>query len=272
MKIIFLCGSLEPGRDGVGDYTRQLASELILNGHQAGIVAINDQHITDKFEGVQNLGSVSLRVLRLPSHIPALHRFKQARLWIDNFDPEWLSLQFVPFAFHPKGLPFQMGKLLTTLTGDRRWHIMVHELWVGMNKESSLKFFWWGVFQRQLIKALFNKVMPAMGQLYVGWTSPGEWINYSIEVKKTGLYKIATMYTSNGNGAISFDIDNKPATGALMIPSTHNDADTVAWRQWHHWNRVDSLTSIYISKGKHVLTLHIVQQGQMNFDYFEFKL
>jgi len=118
----------------------------------------------------------------------------------------------------------------------------------------------------------FNKVMPVMGQLYVGWTNPGEWINYSIEVKKTGLYKIATMYTSNGNGAISFDIDNKPATGALMIPSTHNDADTVAWRQWHHWNRVDSLTSIYISKGKHVLTLHIVQQGQMNFDYFEFKL
>jgi hypothetical protein len=162
MKIIFLCGSLEPGRDGVGDYTRQLASELILNGHQAGIVAINDQHIKDRFEGVQNLGNVSLQVLRLPSHISSLHRFKLAALWIDNLDPEWLSLQFVPFAFHPKGLPFQMGKLLTTLTGRRRWHIMVHELWVGMNKESSLKFFWWGLFQRQLIKSLFNKLMPAV--------------------------------------------------------------------------------------------------------------
>jgi len=115
----------------------------------------------------------------------------------------------------------------------------------------------------------FNRVMPAMEQLYVGWTNPGEWIAYSIEVKKTGFYAIATMYTANGDGAISFDIDNKPATGNLTIPSTHNDADTVAWRQWHHWNRIDSLTSINISKGKHVITLHIQQHGQMNFDYFE---
>ena len=27
-RITFFCGSLEPGRDGVGDYTRALASEL----------------------------------------------------------------------------------------------------------------------------------------------------------------------------------------------------------------------------------------------------
>jgi carbohydrate binding protein with CBM6 domain len=116
----------------------------------------------------------------------------------------------------------------------------------------------------------FNKTIPLLDHLYVGWTVPGEWINYSINVKKSGVYKIAAMYTANGDGAISFDIDNKPATGELKIPSTHNDADTVAWRQWHHWNRVDSLTSLKIAKGKHLITLHIVQHGQMNFDYFEF--
>ncbi len=116
----------------------------------------------------------------------------------------------------------------------------------------------------------FNKTMPVLDQLYVGWTVPSEWINYSINVKKSGTYKIATMYTANGDGAISFDIDNKPATSELKIPSTHNDADTVAWRQWHHWNRIDSLTSVNIIKGKHLLTLHIAQHGQMNFDYFEF--
>lgn len=27
MTILFLCGSLEPGRDGVGDYTRRLAGD-----------------------------------------------------------------------------------------------------------------------------------------------------------------------------------------------------------------------------------------------------
>lgn len=118
----------------------------------------------------------------------------------------------------------------------------------------------------------FNKTMPAMDQLYVGWTNPGEWINYSIDAKTSGLYTIAVMYTANGDGAISFDIDHTPVTGTLTIPSTHNDADTVAWRQWHHWNRIDSLTSIHITKGKHLLTLHIQQHGQMNFDYFECRL
>jgi hypothetical protein len=116
----------------------------------------------------------------------------------------------------------------------------------------------------------YGKIMPVMDQLYVGWTVPGEWVNYSINVKRSGTYKIAVTYTSNGNGAISFDIDNNPATSEITIPSTHNDADTIAWRQWHHWNRIDSLTPVNIAKGKHLLTLHIARQGQMNFDYFEF--
>jgi len=46
--------------------------------------------------------------------------------------------------------------------------------------------------------------------------------------------------------------------------------DTVAWRQWHHWNKLDSLTTIQINKGKHVLTLHIAEHGNMNFDYLQF--
>lgn len=116
----------------------------------------------------------------------------------------------------------------------------------------------------------FNKTDPTLNQLYVGWTVPGEWINYSICVKNSGLYTIGTMYTANGDGAISFDVDGKPATGNIIIPSTHNNADTVAWRQWHHWNKQDSLTTINISKGKHLLTLHIQQNGNMNFDYMQF--
>jgi Carbohydrate binding module (family 6) len=118
----------------------------------------------------------------------------------------------------------------------------------------------------------FNQTAFVPDQLYVGWTQPGEWINYSITAKETGLYNIAIKYTANGDGAISFDIDGKTATGQLKIPSTHNDADTIAWRQWHHWNRVDSLTAINISKGRHLLTLHITEHGNMNFDYLELEL
>jgi hypothetical protein len=116
----------------------------------------------------------------------------------------------------------------------------------------------------------FSDTKPLMDQLYVGWTVPSEWIKYSVQVKSSGLFNIEIMYTANGNGIISFDVDGKSATSNILIPSTHNDADTVAWRQWHHWNKIDSLTSINLTKGKHILTLHIVENGQMNFDYFNF--
>jgi len=116
----------------------------------------------------------------------------------------------------------------------------------------------------------YNIVAPDSNQLYVGWTTPGEWINYTIPVMETGLYKIAIMYTANGDGGISFDIDKKHLTGELLLTSTHIDKDTIAWRQWHHWNKIDSLTQVDLSKGTHQLKLHIVRNGQMNFDYLEF--
>ena len=116
----------------------------------------------------------------------------------------------------------------------------------------------------------YNKVEPVLDQLYVGWTQPGEWINYTVLVKEPGLYRIGLMYTANGDGAISLDIDGKQAADSLKIPTTHDDRDTVAWRQWHHWNKLDSLTAINIPKGKHLLTIHVTEHGNMNFDYLEF--
>ena len=116
----------------------------------------------------------------------------------------------------------------------------------------------------------FNKVEPEMNQLYVGWTKPGEWIKYTIKVERSATYKLGLKYTANGDGEIGFDIDDMPTASGLIITSTHNDADTVAWRQWHHWNAIDSLTSIRLKKGWHVLTLRVVENGNMNFDYLKF--
>ena len=160
MKIVFLCGSLEPGRDGVGDYTRRLTQELIKSNYEVGIVALNDPYITDYFEGVQHSGSVDIPVLRIPSSWLSKERFRRTKLWVNNLNPEWISLQFVPFSLHPKGLYFGTSKSLAKLGYGRRWHIMVHELWVGMNKEASLKFVFWGLLQKGLIKYLFAKLKP----------------------------------------------------------------------------------------------------------------
>ena len=118
----------------------------------------------------------------------------------------------------------------------------------------------------------FNLVEPLMEQFYVGWTEPGEWICYTVKVNRTGSYSVGIMYTASGDGAISLDMDGRVLTNPLKIPSTRNDKETVPWRQWHHWNRIDSLTTVKLTKGIHVLTLRTEYNGNMNYDYLEFKL
>jgi hypothetical protein len=118
----------------------------------------------------------------------------------------------------------------------------------------------------------YNKVEPVLNELYVGWTEPGEWINYTIKVKKTAAYTVAIMYTASGDGKISFAVDGEKITGDLLIPSTRTDEETIQWRQWHHWNRIDSLATVLLKKGTHILTLTTVEHGNMNYDYIEFQL
>ncbi|RZJ58408.1 MAG: glycosyltransferase family 1 protein [Hymenobacter sp.] len=160
MKILFLCGCLEPGRDGVGDYVRRLGVELAQQGHPTAGIALADQFLTEEQSTSQPTENGDLAVLRLPAAWPASRRFGRAQQRVAEFDPEWVSLQFVPFSFQAKGLPFLLAKQLLPLGKGRSWHIMFHELWVGMDEESTAKFIWWGRVQRQLIKALLRRLQP----------------------------------------------------------------------------------------------------------------
>jgi hypothetical protein len=92
-----------------------------------------------------------------------------------------------------------------------------------------------------------------------------------VNVEKSGWYAADLLYTSNRGGTISLDVNGKPATGALKIESTSDAADPVAWRQWHHWNIASQITKVKLTRGKNVLTVHILTEGQMNLAYFDFK-
>ncbi|MDD3078966.1 MAG: glycosyltransferase [Paludibacter sp.] len=170
MTILFICGSLEPGRDGVGDYTRRLAGELIRQGQIATIIALNDRSILDVYEGVQESEGIYINVLRIPAVLKTKERFNLAGEFIARIDPEWLSLQFVPFSFQKKGLPFGLGRRLAKIGKDRKWHVMFHELWVGMDVDASLKFKLWGKLQgiliENLIKSLNNSLLTTQTELY----------------------------------------------------------------------------------------------------------
>jgi hypothetical protein len=118
----------------------------------------------------------------------------------------------------------------------------------------------------------FNLVEPEKDKFYVGWTAPGEWIKYTVNVTKTGTYQLGIMYTSNQNGKISISVNDKDATGPILIPTTFVKADTVAWRQWHHWNYLNNIARIDLKKGTQTITVHTVEIGQMNYDYLNFEL
>ncbi len=171
MKIVFICSSLWPGRDGVGDYCRRLSVELIKQGHGAGMIALQERDIAMVVSGTQHLDGVDLPVLQIPEGMQEKDAMVVGREWVNELNPDWLSLQFVPFGYHPKGLRIGFSKFLLTLGGNRPWHIMFHELWVGMAVEESKKLIWWGRAQRRLIKSLVNnlypRVMHTQTQLYV---------------------------------------------------------------------------------------------------------
>jgi hypothetical protein len=49
---------------------------------------------------------------------------------VAEFQPDWVSLQIVPYGFDPKGLPFLLRSRLGLIRGGFSWHVMFHELWI----------------------------------------------------------------------------------------------------------------------------------------------
>ena len=115
-------------------------------------------------------------------------------------------------------------------------------------------------------KREFDKTVDGLdetyGELYVGWTAPGEWIKYTVEVKQTAVYTVnAHLSSNNQNAEISLDFDGVDATGPIVIPTTGH---------WHKWRICNSLAQIKLDKGLHVMTLKFLKEGNMNVDYLEF--
>ena len=103
-----------------------------------------------------------------------------------------------------------------------------------------------------------NFFTPATNQLYIGWTSDGEWCNYTVNVKKAGKYTITALY-SNEPKTIWFSVDNKPASECKLPMATGS---------WHIWNKAEIGTIAFTEAGLHLLTLRY--DAGNNFAYFEF--
>jgi hypothetical protein len=117
----------------------------------------------------------------------------------------------------------------------------------------------------------YDKIQPPPNMFYVGWTEPAEWFNVTVDVKQSGWYSADLLYTSNRGGTISLNVNGAAETSPLKIESTFDASDPVAWRQWHHWNLAPGILKLKLGRGKNVVTVHILTEGQMNLGYFDFK-
>ena len=156
MKIFFICGSLEPGRDGVGDYTRRLAGACVTRGHTVTVLALHDLHI----ERASDVAGDQLRLIRLPAAAPWPDRLADVNRHLSRLAPDWVSWQVVAQGLHPRGfLPAALLQQAQALRGPC-CHVMLHELWLGLEAGAGWRARALGWLQRRGVLCLLEQLEP----------------------------------------------------------------------------------------------------------------
>lgn len=157
MRILFLCSSLEPGRDGVGDYTRRLAAACANNGHDCHVLALNDHYA---IHNSRELTGEACVIRRWPAGQPWAVRSAAIREHIATFKPDWTSWQMVSYGYHPKGILGEEFLQLAAAISSPRTHVMLHEIWIGLTRTDSLYARAVGWLQRRTILNFLRTVRP----------------------------------------------------------------------------------------------------------------
>lgn len=156
MKILFILGSVEPGKDGVGDYTRSLGACLVAMGHRVEMIATHDRSVKRIKCERQVQRETFLSCVRIPQGLNDNTRIKYLTGEIKEFKPDLISLQYVPHSFHRKGVPFFFVNRLVRLLCDYRVHVMFHEVCVGITEGSPVKDRLIGWLQRLIVRRLVS--------------------------------------------------------------------------------------------------------------------
>lgn len=167
VRILFVCGGIEPGRDGVGDYAQRLAAELCLQGHQAALAGIRDPYSVRELNNEETRtvrstrsSPVNIPTLRISSQQNSSRAFDGLSAFAKEFRPDYVSLQFVPYAFHPRGFCFGLGRRLMRAVPECRRHVFYHELSVGLGTGASMAERFQGFVQGLAIRAATQEWQP----------------------------------------------------------------------------------------------------------------
>ncbi len=171
MRLLFLCSGLEPGRDGVGDYTRCLAQAACAAGHEVALVSVRDDFAKaiPALPAVPMAGQVA--EWRLPRMLDDPVQSGLFRRWVESFTPDWVSVQHSAFGWHPRGLGArQANQLLQLLPATARRHLMLHELWLEKHRGQPFRQRVLGWLQHSVIRAWVGAgFRPHLTQVQCRW-------------------------------------------------------------------------------------------------------
>ena len=105
-----------------------------------------------------------------------------------------------------------------------------------------------------------NKVDPPVNQLFLAYEADGEWINFTIDVKVPGKYKIITIYGNQDNKS-SLWLNNEKAVDLVLPENTGN---------YHRWTQAAVGEITFPIAGLNLLTLKY--NNGANLTYFDFSL
>jgi hypothetical protein len=177
VRVTFLTGGLEPGKDGVGDYTRLLASECARQGANCQAIALVDRHVGRLSRERQG----DVEFTRLPASAWRSTGFASVVETIRSFGSDWVSLQFVPYSFQRWGLPVRLVRTLPEAVVPARLHLMLHEIWTAGGGSWRRRIVSRG--QRQCVLALCRRadgvhagLLPLFGNVPVSTADAMAWL------------------------------------------------------------------------------------------------
>lgn len=159
-RIAFICSCLEPGCNGVGDYTRNLAEECLSMGYPCAIISIKDHYVSQNPSKSHFTEDHVLNTIRFKDAFDTKESTESLQHFLKYFKPTIISLQFVPYGYQKKGLPFYLGRAIKKLYEPKEYHCMFHETWIGFHRGASWGDKIMGRLQKTCVTSLLNTLKP----------------------------------------------------------------------------------------------------------------
>lgn len=159
LNVLFICGSLEPGKDGVGDFVWRLASRLVKLGYSCACVSLNDDFVSPSTD-IFDITDFEDNLFRY--RISSKHSWKEKISLLNvialKVKPSFISFHYGPYTYSSRGIPVSLVYMLPRLDFKCYWHFMLHELWVDPSLKPSHKLL--NPVQKLLLKFLVSRISP----------------------------------------------------------------------------------------------------------------